>query len=136
VFNIRDRAMPVLDDPTANVHYDEIGSDWTHATMNSEQASDLRWDAYVDVALTNPKAINIDVFRGSNVEKDYVAWSPSFPALKAIERFAVAEIAPADVRARGESPDALLDQLRMHVEPVKRADDALPVALPAPRVGP
>ena len=118
LFNVRDRAMPVLEDPTANLHYDEIGTDWSHATLDSEEASELRRQAYIDVALANERAINIDVYRGTNVETQGSAWSESFPTLKAIERFALAEMVPREVQARGVSPDEVRRRLMDMVAPV------------------
>lgn len=101
VFNIRDRAMPVLSDPRAGVHWEDVGSGWTHATMTSERATELRWRAYVRVCLANPEAINVDVFRGSNVEKEYGVWDQAFGALKHIESWALRRIDPAAVSAEG-----------------------------------
>lgn len=101
VFNIRDRAMPVLSDPRAGVHWEDVGSDWTHATMDSDRATELRWQAYVRVCLANPDAINVDVFRGSNVEKEYGVWDPAFRVLKHIEAWALRRIDPATVAAEG-----------------------------------
>ncbi|MFE0420128.1 B12-binding domain-containing radical SAM protein [Streptomyces tendae] len=89
VFNIRDRGMPVLTDPTAELQWQDVGSEWSHATMNSKQATGLRWESYLRVCVANSEAINVDVFRGSNVEKDYGIWSEAFPALKHIELWAL-----------------------------------------------
>jgi anaerobic magnesium-protoporphyrin IX monomethyl ester cyclase len=104
VFNIRDRGMPVLSDPTAGLHWEGVGGEWSHATMNSEQATELRWKSYLEVCLANPEAINVDLFRGSNVEKEYGIWSEVFPALKNIELWALQVIDPESFRAAG-GPD-------------------------------
>ncbi|MEU5464747.1 B12-binding domain-containing radical SAM protein [Streptomyces althioticus] len=101
VFNIRDRGMPVLSDPTANLHWEDVGSEWSHSTMNSEQATRLRWESYLKVCVTNPEAINVDVFRGSNVEKDYGIWDAAFPSLKHIELWSLHHVDPDAFRAAG-----------------------------------
>ncbi|WP_051807354.1 B12-binding domain-containing radical SAM protein [Actinoplanes subtropicus] len=118
VFNIRDRAMPVLSDPQAGVHWDDVGSDWSHATMTSGEASEIRWRSYVRVAEQNAEAINIDVFRGSNVEKDYGAWSSAFPVLKLLERWSLRQVDPgmAGLGARDDLA-AIESELRRRLVP-------------------
>ncbi|WP_328472979.1 B12-binding domain-containing radical SAM protein [Streptomyces sp. NBC_00448] len=119
VFNIRDRAMPVLSDPLANVHWEDVGSEWTHSTMDSGRATELRWRAYVRVCLANPDAINVDVFRGSNVEKEYGVWDPAFSALKHIEAWALRRIDPAAVTAEaGDDIEATERALRRRLVPL------------------
>lgn len=119
VFNIRDRAMPVLSDSFANVHYEDIGGEWTHVTMDSRQASALRWESYLEVALNNMEAINIDVFRGTNVEKDYGAWSPAFPVLKDIELFMVWKACQHDgIRVESLDFDAVCQRLQRSLFPL------------------
>lgn len=110
VFNIRDRAMPVLSDPGANVHWEDVGSDWTHSTMNSDRATELRWRTYVRVCLANPDAINVDVFRGSNVEKEYGVWDSAFSALKHIEAWALRRVDPKTVAAEGGDDIAVTER--------------------------
>jgi|GEM_PF-3114895 len=119
VFNIRDRAMPVLSDSFANIHYDDIGGEWAHVSMNSRQATVLRWKAYLNVAASNQHAINIDIFRGTNVEKDYGAWSPAFPALKAIELFMVWHTSQDEIKNNhGMSYSAIRQQLQQTLFPM------------------
>lgn len=89
VFNIRDRAMPALENPIFNVTYSDIDGDWEHCTMTSDKALELRTRAYCAIAFNNNEAINIDVFRDTGVESVYDIWDPSFPILKALEKLAV-----------------------------------------------
>lgn len=117
VFNVRDQGMPIIESDWAMLEYEWDRDTWSHATMNSDTATELRWELYLDVATSNPRAINVDVFRGTGVEKRFSAWDGEFRALKAIELYALWFNDPDGMKRRDLDQTDVEHEIRRAVMP-------------------